>query len=1664
MSGLNRYGLGMEPEPAPELELVPEVGAPNRYGLGGTTMLEQDPDLRVTRRLQAQVRDEPDVMGAMTRAIDARVADLQANDPSLTGAEAGHLAFTEMQEKVQQDPRVQVLDRPETLAEAGKRAFLTKQRTRTGRKLAPEDEPGYLKQIGEGFGKTLETVKSAAQGYKRFLQAGLPEGEEIKLSADLFGGMPEAVGGLMGPLAGALTKVESVEGEEVIRENIMGTALRVLGTTAYAALLTEPAGLVAGMSPEERGRSWRGDAGGPRGYLFDVAEAVSKAEGASELGERWATATGRDPELWRGLGLIADFLVPIEIVPAKLVGAGAKAATVGRALDAPAGVKAGVKTLFGKADASLDVVDGFMKRIDGGDDVPVKIRDRAATIHERDTGWHDRVDLEAEPRWRNLDYVEAVMRDLEQPLPRRALARDLYMSAVHDSVQSTVRQSIGSRHLVKMARGSMVTKSELADISRRSKARVMAAGLDADALVKRPRKGKETMPLVGDEAAAFRGLAEVHAKDPGLVTRLMDDAPITELPPKWLEDVVNGIQDAEAGRSAQAGFQFETKRPLVDAAAKMLEPVVRSLMSDPAGAERTARNIAHAMSLTSAKTVQRGDMSEWLRRALNSVKREADNAPRVILAKIRDMKRQTATGDFHLPAALRTLLDPDLLPDMRYMGPDSIVSDIRRMPRNAAIDNPVEVAWVQGVVDRFNRDVTGKLDTDLDVLRNPDATVTEQIVALEMWERRQTAVNQTFYRVLLTAFARNPKAVNMQDAGTISRMDRVLQAWESGDMVALRDQIINDVSPLRPDSEAMFVMAAVSERNKIAQTFVETLADQKVGVRDKSYNIPLIEGLKRAIRGHDIVMEVFLEAPDRVLQMQGKANTPTNNLYRFVETKDPQKRAKIGDELEYKGYRPLDPETRAGKGVSLGGMVGDLGLRPYAQPFIRAHEVGSELYMDKYNRLIAEGKVKQANELLSRMNDASGRKYRVWDAYREKYVGGLMTLEEASGRMAAEQDMHHAIEAQGSGRVIVRWKSQKDGKLSTGPDDVGTGNQNIDAQGKPEGTMVTHFLNTSPAEKARLYEEVWAGGAPALAPEKFLAQTTKRGRKINSRFILTDHYLQRQVAAYQQMWGELTPESTIMKAGDVFLPQPIATEVGDLFASATDLKVMDMLPNVAAEGFRQVTSLNQIGVYGGFFPFLNAGYFAANAIMNPFILHTTSGVKGLGQMAMWAKHPMLLGQLLAGLTRYVPGGGLFERFGMGNWAKDGGLVTDAGHVYPIEYLISLARREDLDVSAASVDLQRGLLSDLHAMDPEWRGLGGLLGKSKSVAGEVAIGYTRDIGAAMDQTMRLAVWLDEIKRGANPDEAAAAARTALLDYGGLNKFESTVVRNVMMGYTYKRAAFWATLKSLQQAPHRTAQQARLLESMRDRPDWLGGMTEEQRRAEGERDLGRAMVWASPSRYFGVTDPRYGGTMMYTQSVPFAEAAADLDMLLGLTSLTGERGGKPQRRFLTTLPPLVAATIELGTGRTIYSGAKLGTDPETYRIPRGLLMLDAGNDGFLHWFFQVEPQPTRDPALADDASPGMAWTYEAAGGELGRRRWRAFINTPAQRFLTDSMFRYQNALTPRPHMTQAQEIAGLGFYMKQAVTEEELQRREAASIAAELKQYTRGMEERGEIRTE
>jgi hypothetical protein len=390
----------------------------------------------------------------------------------------------------------------------------------------------------------------------------------------------------------------------------------------------------------------------------------------------------------------------------------------------------------------------------------------------------------------------------------------------------------------------------------------------------------------------------------------------------------------------------------------------------------------------------------------------------------------------------------------------------------------------------------------------------------------------------------------------------------------------------------------------------------------------------------------------------------------------------------------------------------------------------------------------------------------------------------------------------------------------------------------------------------------------------------------------------------------------------------------------------------------------RMGITTGFFWTVNAAYYVSSTLGAAFQMFQAVG--GKRSMASTFGEPMMTASVVAGL------------FGDGAKVPYSKPIVDRfGRIYTVGELVRLSAAEGLNTSALKTETATSLAEDINKMTANvvnplraWWFTNQLLVESAT---------------ALDNYFRVGVFIDQLKSGKAPNQAAEVARNAMLDYNDLTDAEKTVARNVVMFYSYIRKNLDLTWDTMLKNPSRILGQVRVVrglkkEFFKDEPEIV----------DNEWTQMKLPVYFAN---MAMTDYRYSGVMFTVPPLPYQDSFGLLFELYDTATQLAESfvgTGTTRARdaaiskLSARLTPWVQYPLVALTGFEPFMGRKL----QDVTVSNSFIAIDEFmNNGSMRRFFGARPVPIDYSERDRAASPhqGFEWKITSKEGQL---KWWAF----------------------------------------------------------------------------
>jgi len=354
---------------------------------------------------------------------------------------------------------------------------------------------------------------------------------------------------------------------------------------------------------------------------------------------------------------------------------------------------------------------------------------------------------------------------------------------------------------------------------------------------------------------------------------------------------------------------------------------------------------------------------------------------------------------------------------------------------------------------------------------------------------------------------------------------------------------------------------------------------------------------------------------------------------------------------------------------------------------------------------------------------------------------------------------------------------------------------------------------------------------------------------------------------------------------------------------------------------------------------------------------------GLGAGLQTYQRMGVRGVLSAGFAEPRATAGVMARiWGKGRrWEGGAVIVTPDGRIYTADMLADLA----LSSSFIKAETTRTIAANIRdEMRPTWKKVVNAPKFWNKVLQEAA--------TAVDNHWRVGIFIDELKRGRSPAEAAKTARSALFDYSDLTPVEKRIIRNVVMFYSFARKNAALFFDTLLRNPHRILGQLRLTNGLHE---WF--------MEDGEPDI-QVPEWYDMRLYLamrGATKEtaRNRGVLTLSPVTPLDDA---LGMWVDIFDMVGSKFEDKQatRQVVSRMTPWTQAPLVMATDVELFSGRDLDKAKE---VPHWFIETDLMLTGgvLVNDIFDVKWEDHPDPAkwsTSDDprvytAQNGEAWWW-------------------------------------------------------------------------------------------
>ncbi len=233
-------------------------------------------------------------------------------------------------------------------------------------------------------------------------------------------------------------------------------------------------------------------------------------------------------------------------------------------------------------------------------------------------------------------------------------------------------------------------------------------------------------------------------------------------------------------------------------------------------------------------------------------------------------------------------------------------------------------------------------------------------------------------------------------------------------------------------------------------------------------------------------------------------------------------------------------------------------------------------------------------------------------------------------------------------------------------------------------------------------------------------------------------------------------------------------------------------------------------------------------------------------------------------------------------SSTGGIVTDLGTKYTYKEVRALAKKNGvLTNKVTRIDIQRSLASN-------------------PIERATPFGIGRNLGRKIENEARMVNFITNLRRGFDPEDAAAKTKEFLFDYDNLTMLEKDYLRRLIPFYTWTRKNIALQLKATATVPGKQVAQFKALRAMEE----MFGESKD----EDEKKFAPDFVMAGMNILLNRKDD--DRTFLVGFDLPIESA---FDFL-----------SKPLREMLISLSPFLKAPLEFATQRNFFKEKQIKED--------------------------------------------------------------------------------------------------------------------------------------------
>jgi hypothetical protein len=332
------------------------------------------------------------------------------------------------------------------------------------------------------------------------------------------------------------------------------------------------------------------------------------------------------------------------------------------------------------------------------------------------------------------------------------------------------------------------------------------------------------------------------------------------------------------------------------------------------------------------------------------------------------------------------------------------------------------------------------------------------------------------------------------------------------------------------------------------------------------------------------------------------------------------------------------------------------------------------------------------------------------------------------------------------------------------------------------------------------------------------------------------------------------------------------------------------------------------------------------------------------------------------------------------------IITKDGRIYSADDIEQMARSAGLRSSFIQAETARAIAKDLRNSEASawaklrhWREFGAA-GTGKVIAKGATLDAAKwwqstltETATGIDNYFRANIFIDSLRAGKSPAEAAELARTVLFDYSSLTDFEKKTMRKIILFYSFQRKNMDLFYFTIARNPSRVMGQVRLVRDLHQ--EFIEGDPEVMLK---DWEKSRMPVYAREAAV-------ETGKQQVIYLAPPIPVMDNVNLMLSILTLDFGAIGE---RAATSVNPGVQFLAEAILDKDLHTQTQLGAYED---VPNFFMDLDGSFGGFFRRTMDIQPDDIPDPLYAEIVGERV-YRPKSRKGRILWHMWSNLLQVP------------------------------------------------------------------------